>query len=847
MKQTKNYKTVKFLTVALLMVFVSFVMAFATLTKTNLIVQAEGTTVDLSGLTADYVAQDGETLIGKSNENYQISIANGATVTLNGATIECNKGPGLMCNGNSAIVLEGTNVVRSKTKYRPGIFVQNGGKLTIKGNGSLSAYGEQEAPGIGGGTKENYEGDCGSIVIESGTINAYAGLGSVAIGAAPASSCSGIEIKGGYVNAYGGDEGGAGIGASSSANCEYITISGGKINAIGTDYDEYGYGCAGIGTSVWSSYCGNITISGGNITAKGGSDAPAIGVGTGYKLIWGEEEDDYEMYDCGCNSIVITEGVGKLALTKGNNSPHTVGVGSKYAECNNVSVLGVNGPLTTSPYNYLAEGPNGVIALIYDIPNPVVINDNCKKAIDTAREAYNNLKDEEKESVTNYDILTAAEEVFAVEYFNKKLIALPAAEDLTVENVDAIEVVIEAYNDLSDAQKLEISTENQNKYNEVLAKYPELKEANDTLKANAVKDQISALPAKADMTLDDKNKIDAAREAYDKLTDDQKAKVDNYELLVEAENNYRLKQVESVIDDIGEVEYPGSKAKIEAAEQAYESLKEYGLQDSINNVYVLVYAKQDYSILETTAFIDQIGTVEYSDECKDKIDAARTAYDALGEKLQGQIENYSLLEAAESKYAELKEDNDKADAVKELINKIGTVEYSDECKEDIDAARAAYNALSDTQKALVKNLDTLTSAETTYAELKENNEKADAVKELINNIGTVEYNSDNKAKIDAAKAAYDALTPEQKALVSNYNVLTEAEQTYSAKEAEANKRKGPSAGGVIVIILSVLLVLSLGAIVTIYILNKKGITHIAFVDKLFRSETVDSESQSTEE
>ena len=148
---------------------------------------------------------------------------------------------------------------------------------------------------------------------------------------------------------------------------------------------------------------------------------------------------------------------------------------------------------------------------------------------------------------------------------------------------------------------------------------------------------------------------------------------------------------------------------------------------------------------------------------------------------------------------------------------------------------------------LVKNLDTLTSAETTYAELKENNEKADAVKELINNIGTVEYNSDNKAKIDAAKAAYDALTPEQKALVSNYNVLTEAEQTYSAKEAEANKRKGPSAGGVIVIILSVLLVLSLGAIVTIYILNKKGITHIAFVDKLFRSETVDSESQSTEE
>lgn len=48
----------------------------------------------------------------------------------------------------------------------------------------------------------------------------------------------------------------------------------------------------------------------------------------------------------------------------------------------------------------------------------------------------------------------------------------------------------------------------------------------------------------------------------------------------------------------------------------------------------------------------------------------------------------------------------------------------------------------------------------------------------IDAIGTVEYTAESKALIDAARSAYDALTAEQKGLVSNYNVLTEAEKTY---------------------------------------------------------------------
>ncbi len=55
----------------------------------------------------------------------------------------------------------------------------------------------------------------------------------------------------------------------------------------------------------------------------------------------------------------------------------------------------------------------------------------------------------------------------------------------------------------------------------------------------------------------------------------------------------------------------------------------------------------------------------------------------------------------------------------------------------------------------------------------------------IGDIGTVEYTDASKAKIDAARSAYDALTAEQKALVSNYESLTKA-------PAETNWSSGAS-------------------------------------------------------
>ena len=57
------------------------------------------------------------------------------------------------------------------------------------------------------------------------------------------------------------------------------------------------------------------------------------------------------------------------------------------------------------------------------------------------------------------------------------------------------------------------------------------------------------------------------------------------------------------------------------------------------------------------------------------------------------------------------------------------------------------------------------------------------VSSLIDIIGKVEYTEECKAKIAAARSAYDALPKEQQALVKNLNVLIEAENTYKQLEA----------------------------------------------------------------
>ena len=120
------------------------------------------------------------------------------------------------------------------------------------------------------------------------------------------------------------------------------------------------------------------------------------------------------------------------------------------------------------------------------------------------------------------------------------------------------------------------------------------------------------------------------------------------------------------------------------------------------------------------------------------------------------------------------------DTVEAMISAIGAV--TAESKSAIEEARTAYDALTDEQKALVENYDVLTSAEKSLAKIEKDIKDVEAVEAKISAIGTV--TAESKSAIEEARAAYDALTDEQKALIENYDVLTSAETTYSELTAE---------------------------------------------------------------
>ena len=119
-------------------------------------------------------------------------------------------------------------------------------------------------------------------------------------------------------------------------------------------------------------------------------------------------------------------------------------------------------------------------------------------------------------------------------------------------------------------------------------------------------------------------------------------------------------------------------------------------------------------------------------------------------------------------------------AVKELIDAIGEVTL--DSGDAIDAARTAYDKLPEAKKALVDNYEKLTAAEETYTALVDA-AAAKAVDDLIDAIG--EVTADSGDAIKAARAAYDALTDTQKELVKNYEKLLAAEELYEELTASA--------------------------------------------------------------
>ena len=201
----------------------------------------------------------------------QITISDGAKVTLDGATISgddfCIK-----CNGSATIILKDgtTNTLTSSSDAYPALWAGDAGTtLTIQGStGALTVQSGEWCAGIGGGYK-NTNSTCGNIRIEGGVITATGGQYAAGIGTdCGIATCGNIDITGGTIVATGGIQAagiGSGHGGEATASCGNITIKK-TVTSVTATKGSNAPNSIGAGDGSNAS-CGTVTIEdGANVT-----------------------------------------------------------------------------------------------------------------------------------------------------------------------------------------------------------------------------------------------------------------------------------------------------------------------------------------------------------------------------------------------------------------------------------------------------------------------------------------------------------------------------------------------------------------------------------------------------
>lgn len=369
---------------------------------------------------------------------------------------------------------------------------------------------------------------------------------------------------------------------------------------------------------------------------------------------------------------------------------------------------------------------------------------SMESGLSITRAAYDALSEDSQKNVTNYQKLLDAEA--GVASFKKtaelsvKIAALPSVYRATLEDVEQIKSVQETYESLTQEEKDRLTV---NEYNKLMALIEKIDGLNQAAADKVIAD-IAAIGPIDEITLESAEQIQKARAGYDALNKYAQYIVE----CAEPVSYYTLLEAEAKLKELQEA----------AAEQERIDRAAAAAVDSL---------------------IDEIGDVTL--ESKQAIETARAAYDNLTPTQKTYVTKLDTLTAAEAAYKALV-DQKAADDVMEKINEIGEVTL--DSKTAIEAARAAYDALTNDQKPLVENYNVLTAAEAELARLEaEAKYEADLaaaaqVDEMIKRLFPV--NRYSGPAIRMARAAYEALTKDQKALVTRYNDLVRAEKEYAA-------------------------------------------------------------------
>ena len=369
---------------------------------------------------------------------------------------------------------------------------------------------------------------------------------------------------------------------------------------------------------------------------------------------------------------------------------------------------------------------------------------SMESGLSITRAAYDALSEDSQKNVTNYQKLVDAEN--GVASFKKtadlsvKIAALPSVYRATLEDVEQIKSVQEIYESLTQEEKDRLTV---NEYNKLMALIEKIDGLNQAAADKVIAD-IAAIGPIDEITLESAKQIQKARAGYDALNKYAQYIVE----CAEPVNYYTLLDAEAKLKELQDA----------AAEQERIDKAAAAAVDSL---------------------IAEIGDVTL--DSKQAIETARAAYDNLTPTQKTYVTKLNTLTAAEAAYKALV-DQKAADDVMEKINEIGEVTL--DSKTAIEAARAAYNALTPDQKPLVENYNVLTDAEAELARLEaEAKYEADLaaaaqVDEMIERLFPV--NRYSGPAIRMARAAYDALTEDQKALVKHYDDLVKAEAEFAA-------------------------------------------------------------------
>ena len=362
-----------------------------------------------------------------------------------------------------------------------------------------------------------------------------------------------------------------------------------------------------------------------------------------------------------------------------------------------------------------------------------------------ARTAYDALEnDEAKRMVSNYIQLEDGEKIYAnlqheniiydvVDKASYEIGQIDTAygesADITAENADAVREAVQKAENYIKEKEQEYAY-----FRLMLSNYMDLSAAKTALVQYELSEKTEASveefkQAVGEITgfgIEEQAVIERAEILYELLTEEDKLTVtEEYALLQQAEEAFSVWQaefdnVQEVVygtEQMGDVTITGAESYQEVKD-AYDMLSEDAkklLPDEIKerlseaaDTYQQLLAQQEKTE-EVVKKIDDASIIsDLSDEVAVKV--ARKAYDALENPYR--VTNYETLLEEEKEILSLKkvqENQEFANTVITQINALKKVTLSD--KEKVEAARRAYDGLTDAQKNLVDNLSVLEAAE----------------------------------------------------------------------------------------------------------------------------------------